>query len=223
MTLKACFLWKCFFSQSTVAFSNIFPVVSNMQSGWKKVGSLTGLPGFCSNTILTTIHWVGNTSLFKASLRTASSILGLARCMMVHSPYIFGIPSGPGAFLTLVRTRSTATLISAAVNSGGPSSASQGVTTSAGSCGNSRSLILSTASSSIHSVGGGGPFTSQSCTVIRRVPPSSGCTTPSVCFFWWQHPSFFELSDIRRPLAAAFCALLALVPAWLINFRLLRF
>ncbi len=42
---------------------------------------------------------------------------------------LFGIPSGPGAFLALVRTRSTVASISVAVNCRGPSSASRNVTT----------------------------------------------------------------------------------------------
>ncbi len=106
--LKVCFPRKCFLSCSAMACLKMFLIVSNMQSGWNKVGSPTDLLGFCSNTSRATFHWVGNTPLFKAELKTASNIPGLVQHTMVHT--LLGIPHGPGAFLTLLQTRSTATL-----------------------------------------------------------------------------------------------------------------
>ncbi len=130
LALKARFPQKCFLSRSAMTCLKIFPTVSSMQSGRNEAGFPTGLPGFCNNTSQATFHRVGNIPLFNNRLNTASSIPELARCTMVHT--MFGIPSGPGAFLALARTRSTTTSISSAVNSGGPSSSSRGVTTSAG-------------------------------------------------------------------------------------------
>ncbi len=83
--------------------SKICLTVSNTPSGWNKVGFVTDLPGFCSNTSRATFQRVGNTLLFKTELKAASSNLGLAQCTMVHT--LLDIPSGPGAFLALVQTR----------------------------------------------------------------------------------------------------------------------
>ncbi len=122
------------------------------ESGQNVVESPTSMPSFCSNTCWATFHWVGNTRLFKAVLKTVSSIPGFIRCSVIHT--LLGIPSSPGTFLALVQTQSTAASISAAVDSDGPFSASQGVITTAGSCGNNWSMILPIASSSIRSVMG---------------------------------------------------------------------
>ncbi len=62
--------------------------------------------------------------------------------MIVHT--LFGILRRPGIILALARTRSTAASISSAVSSGGPSLSSQGVASSAGSCRNNWSAILTT-------------------------------------------------------------------------------
>ncbi len=128
----------------------IFSIVSSMQNGQNRVGFTTGLPGFCNSTSRANFHRVGNTPLFKAMLKTVSSIPGLARCTTVRT--LFGIPSGPGAILALARTWFTTASISSANNSGGPSLSSHCVTTSAGRCGNSWCMIVPTAFDSISSV-----------------------------------------------------------------------
>ncbi len=121
--LKARFPRKCFLSRSATTCSKIFPIVSSMQNDRNKTPFPTGLPCFCKSTGRATIHWVGNNSLFSIPLKTTSSIPRLARCSMVHP--LFGMLSGPGAFLALAHTWSTAALISSAINSGSPSSFSR--------------------------------------------------------------------------------------------------
>ncbi len=126
---------------------------------------------------------------------------------MVHT--LLGISSGPNAFLALVQTRSTAVSISATVNRGDPSSASWSVTTSTGSCENSRFMILPTASNSIHSVmGDPWPFSSQFCTVVQRVP----CTAPFICFllilmaaFWFLQTCWYSSTFSSTPLLPCVC------------------
>ncbi len=106
LALKARFPRKCFLSRSATTCSKIFPIVSSMQSDRNEARFPTGLPGFCNSISQATFHRVGNTPLFNATLKTASSIPGLAQCTMVHT--LFGILSGPSAFLALACTRSTA-------------------------------------------------------------------------------------------------------------------
>ncbi len=90
--LKAHLPQKCFLSHSEIVCSKVFPTISSMQSARFEVRSPTGLPGFCSSTSQTTFHRVGNSLLFKAKSKTASSIPGLARCMLVHK--LLDIPAG---------------------------------------------------------------------------------------------------------------------------------
>ncbi len=138
--IKARFPWKCFLSHSATTCSRIFPIVSSIQSGQSKVEFLEGIRGFCNNTNRAIFNRVGSTLLFRAMMKNVSNIPGLARCIMVHT--LFSIPSGPGTFLALARTRSTTASISSAVNSGGPSSSSQGVAISAGTCGEVTEVLL---------------------------------------------------------------------------------
>ncbi len=160
-----------------MACLKFFQIVSHMQSGWNKVGSPTGLAGFCSNISHATFHWVGNTLLFNAELKTASSILILAWCTIVYT--LLGIPSGPSAFLAMVQIRSTVVLIFAAFNSGGPSQLLRVRPPVLGAMGTADPWFFPQLLAPFARLWRGGgkfrPFSSQSCMVVQKVPPPPGC------------------------------------------------